>query len=83
MAFCLIIYKDDAHRTSYKWFILPIVKVKDYNVLSDRRKFFDQPLKTDLRTYGGQYLYVYRQIYMDNIKKIWQVKEMIIQLVVC
>ena len=36
----------------------------------DGKNFFDQPVKSDLRTY-------------DNIQKFQQVKEMITQLVVC
>ena len=33
------------------------MQIKDYNVLIDGRNFFDQPIKSDLRTY-------------DNIRKI-------------
>ena len=33
------------------------MEIKDYNVVIDRRNFFDQPIKNDLETY-------------DNIRKI-------------
>ena len=33
------------------------MEIKDYNVVIDRRNFFDQPIKNDLKTY-------------DNIKMI-------------
>ena len=36
---------------------LPTVEIKDYNVMIDRQHFFDQPVKSNLRTY-------------DNIRKI-------------
>ena len=34
-----------------------IVKIKDYNVMTNGRNFFDQPIKSDLKRY-------------DNIRKI-------------
>ena len=36
---------------------LPTAEIKDYNVMIDRKNFFDQPVKNDLGTY-------------DNIRKI-------------
>ena len=27
------------------------MKIKDYNVMIDERNFFDQPIKSDLKTY--------------------------------
>ena len=55
----------------YKEYFSPTVEIKNYNGMIDRRNFFDQPLKNNVRTY--------------NIGKIatGQGKEMIIQLVVC
>ena len=46
------------------------VEIKDYNIVINGQNFFDQPIKNNNVTY-------------DNIRKIVQVKEMIIQLVVC
>ena len=28
------------------------MEIKDYNVVIDRRNFFDQPIKNDLKTYN-------------------------------
>ena len=44
--------------------------MKEYNVMIDGESFFDQSVENNLRTY-------------DSIQKLQQVKEMIIQLVVC
>ena len=49
-------FEKSAHRTAHRRYFLPIVKMKDYNVMIDE-KFFDQPVKNDPRTY-------------DNIRKI-------------
>ena len=38
-------------------YFLPNIKIKDYNVMIDEKNLFDQPVKTDERTY-------------DNIRKI-------------
>ena len=50
-------FKDDNGQESCTQYYLPTVQIKDYNVLIDGRNFFDQPIKSDLRTY-------------DNIRKI-------------
>ena len=50
-------FKDEDGSESYKQYHLPTVRIKDYNVMIDGRNFFDQPIKSDLKTY-------------DNIKKI-------------
>ena len=56
-AFCLS-FEDNLQRTSYKRYFLSNVKIKDFNVMTDRQKnLFDQPVKNDLKTY-------------DNIRKI-------------
>ena len=48
-------FKDDDGRETRKQYYLPTVakKIKDYNVLIDERKFFDQPTKNDLKTYDN------------------------------
>ena len=50
-------FKDDDGRESDKQYYLPTVDIKDYNVMINGNKFFDQPIKSDLKTY-------------DNIRKI-------------
>ena len=50
-------FEDRRLRESYKQYFLPTVEIKDYNVLIERRNFFDQPVKNNSRTY-------------DNIRKI-------------
>ena len=50
-------FKNEDGRERHRQFYLPTVEMKDYNVMIDRRNFFDQPIKNDLKTY-------------DNIRKI-------------
>ena len=49
-------FEDEAQRTSYKRYYLPIIEIKNY-VLIDGQKFFDQLVRNNLITY-------------DNIRKI-------------
>ena len=44
-------FEYDAYRRSYKWHFLPVVGIKDCNVMIDGKSFFDQPVKYDLETY--------------------------------
>ena len=66
----VLAFENDAQRTSNKRHYLSDVQIKDYNVMIDGKKFFDQPVKNDKVTY-------------KNISKLLLVKEMTIQLVVC
>ena len=50
-------FENYAHRKIHTGHFLQKVDIKDYNVMIDRENFFDQPLKSNLRTY-------------DNIQKI-------------
>ena len=50
-------FEHDTYRTSSKRYNLPNLKIKDYNVMIDRRNVFDQPIKNDKITY-------------ENIRKI-------------
>ena len=50
-------FKDDDGRESHKQYYLPTEEIKDYNVMINERNFFDQPIKSDIKTY-------------DNIRKI-------------
>ena len=43
--------EDDAQRTSNKRFRIPNVEIKDYNVMIDRKNFFDQLVKNEKVTY--------------------------------
>ena len=45
-------FENNAHWTIYRWYLLPTVTIKDYNVMIDGKNFFDQPVK-DLRTYNN------------------------------
>ena len=38
---------------SYKQYYLSNVKIKDYNVMINKRNFFDKPIRTDLKTYDN------------------------------
>ena len=59
-------YEDIAHQTSYKMHFLPTVEIKDYNVMIDRRKCFDQSVKNDLRTYELSLLLKHYKIKIIN-----------------
>ena len=37
-------FESDEHRRSYKQYFLPTVEIKDYNIMIDGIKFFDQPV---------------------------------------
>ena len=53
----VLVFEDDAQRTSNKRYYTPNVEIKDYNVMIDGKNFFDQPIKNDKVTY-------------ENIRKI-------------
>ena len=59
-------YEDIAHQTSYKMHFLPTVEIKDYNVMIDGRKCFDQPVKNDLKTYELSLLLKHYKIKIIN-----------------
>ena len=44
-------FENDAQRTSNKRFCIPNTNIKDYNVMIDGKKVFDQPIKNDKITY--------------------------------
>ena len=46
-------FKDDDGRESHKQYYLLTVKIKDCNVMEDKRDFFDQPIKNDLKNYDN------------------------------
>ena len=50
-------FKDADGQESHKQYYLSTVKIEDYNVMIDGKNFFDQQIKSHLKTY-------------DNIRKI-------------
>ena len=53
----VLAFENDAQRTSNKIYYVPNVEIKDYNVMTDQKNFFDQLAKNDKATY-------------ENIRKI-------------
>ena len=41
----VLAFEDDEQRTSNKRYYIPNVETKDYNVMTDGKNFFDQPVK--------------------------------------
>ena len=46
-------FENNAYRTSYKRYYLPIIAIKDCNVTNDGQNIFDQQVKNDQRTYDN------------------------------
>ena len=44
-------FENENDRTSYSTYYLPKVEIKDYNVMTDGRNFFDQPIKNMNKTW--------------------------------
>ena len=44
-------FSDDTQRTSHTGYCLPNVEIKDYNIMINGEKFFDQPIKDNKATY--------------------------------
>ena len=53
----VLAFEDDAQTISRKRYYIPNVEIKDYNVMIDVKKFFDQPISNMIKTY-------------ENIRKI-------------
>ena len=47
----VLVFENDTYRISSKRCNLPSVEVKDYNVMIDGKNFFDQPIKSFIKTY--------------------------------
>ena len=43
----VLVFGNDAQRTSNKRYYLPNVEIKDYNAMIDRKNFFDLPIKNN------------------------------------
>ena len=56
-SFFVLSFENNGGRTSYTRYYLPLVEIKNYNVVIDGRNVFDQPIKNNSRTY-------------ENIRKI-------------
>ena len=44
-------FENDEQRTSNERYYIPNVEIKDYNIMIDKKKYFDQPIKNDKVTY--------------------------------
>ena len=53
----VLAFENDAQRTSNRRHYIPIIEIKDHNVMIDGKNFHDQPVKNDKVTY-------------DNVRKI-------------
>ena len=53
----VLLFENEVDRKVHTGYYLPKVEIKDYIVMIDAKNFFEQPVKSDLRTY-------------DNIRKI-------------
>ena len=53
----VLAFENDDQRISNKRYYIPIVEIKDYNVMTDGKNFFNQPVKNNKVTY-------------ENIRKI-------------
>ena len=53
----VLAFENDDNRTSDEQYYLPIVEIKDYNIMINGENFFDQPIKNNKVTY-------------ENIRKI-------------
>ena len=50
-------FENEDNKKSHSTYYLPKVEIKDYNVMTDGKNFFDQPINSDIKTY-------------ENIRKI-------------
>ena len=44
-------FESKADRRGHTWYYISTVEMKDYNVMIDRRNFFNQPVANNIRTY--------------------------------
>ena len=51
--FFVLYFKNESDRTSHSTYYLPKVEIKDYNVMIDGNNFFDQPISSNIKTYGN------------------------------
>ena len=53
----ILSFENNGHRTGYWQCFLPTVEIKGYNIMIDGRNFFDQPVKSNLRTFERSKLF--------------------------
>ena len=53
----VLAFENDNHRNSTRYYNLPTVEIRDYNIMINGENFFDQPIKNNKVTY-------------DNIRKV-------------
>ena len=61
-------FENNGERASYTKYNLPLVEIKDFNVVIDGQNFFDQPVENNLMTH-------------DDIRMITTDQEIITELV--
>ena len=44
-------FENEDDRTSHSTYYIPKVEIKDYNIMTDGKNFFDQPISSKLKTY--------------------------------
>ena len=72
---CFVLpFENEVQRTSYKRYYFQTREIKHYNVMIDGGNFFDQPIRNNLIIFENN---------LTIFEKLQQVKEMIMQLVVC
>ena len=49
----VLLFENENGRRSYSNYYLPKVEVKDCNIMIDGKKFFDQPVSNNFRTYAN------------------------------
>ena len=49
----VLAFEDDAQRTAHDSYYLPIVEIKNYNIMINGENFFDQPIKNNKVTYNN------------------------------
>ena len=46
----MLLFENNAHRSSHKRYFLPTVEIKVYNVMIDGKNFFDQTIKNEIKS---------------------------------
>ena len=64
--------ENDNDRTLHTEYYLPTVEIKDYNVMIDGKNYFDQPVKSTVRTLLNNYMTgcLLDYSYLNNYYKI-------------
>ena len=46
-------FENEEDKKVHTGYYLPTIKIKDFNVMIDRKNFLDQPVKRDMRTHDN------------------------------